>query len=169
MIKAKVLLGILLLATARLQAAPPPAWVQGQGVDPALFPSARFLTGYGCSGPKGTEAERRLEAQAMAREALVSSIRARVTAEFVQKVTQADQSMHRFVQNWVTTRADLEVPGLDTFLVYFLALAAMDLTDGLPRGTRVLMDRVTYAETPFCGSFSAYVEQVLADQLAALG
>jgi hypothetical protein len=31
------------------------------------------------------------------------------------------------------------------------------------------MDRVTYAETPFCGSFSAYVEQVLADQLAALG
>jgi hypothetical protein len=50
-----------------------------------------------------------------------------------------------------------------------LALAALDLGQSLPRGLRVLMDRVTYADTPFCGTFSAYLEQSLPAQLTALG
>ena len=50
-----------------------------------------------------------------------------------------------------------------------VALAALDLGKGLPRGIRVLMDRVTYADTPFCGTFSAFLEQALAAHLTLLG
>jgi hypothetical protein len=50
-----------------------------------------------------------------------------------------------------------------------VAVAALDLGSGLPKGIRVLMDRVTYADTPFCGSLSAYLEQALASEMAALG
>jgi len=50
-----------------------------------------------------------------------------------------------------------------------VALAALDLSADLPKGIRVLMDRITFADTPFCGSLSAYLEQTLAGQLASFG
>lgn len=50
-----------------------------------------------------------------------------------------------------------------------VATAALDLGMDLPKGIRVLMDRITFADTPFCGSLSSYLEQALAGQLAALG
>jgi len=56
-------------------------------------------------------------------------------------------------------------PGLDRHA----ALAALDLGADLPKGIRVLMDRITFADSPFCGTFSAYLEETLAVQLAALG
>lgn len=49
------------------------------------------------------------------------------------------------------------------------AMAALDLGSDLPKGIRMLMDRITFADTPFCGSLSAYLEQALAGQLAAFG
>ena len=49
------------------------------------------------------------------------------------------------------------------------ATAALDLSASLPPGIRVLMDRVTYADTPFCGTLSAYLEQALASHLVAMG
>ena len=51
----------------------------------------------------------------------------------------------------------------------FVAAAALDLGGGLPQGIRVLMDRITYADTPFCGSASAWLEQALASHLVACG
>jgi hypothetical protein len=51
----------------------------------------------------------------------------------------------------------------------YAAMAALDLGEDLPKGIRVLMDRITFADTPFCGSLSAYLEQALAGQLAAFG
>jgi len=62
-------------------------------------------------------------------------------------------------------RAYADVKGLEGTV----ALAALDLGQGLPRGLRVLMDRVTYADTPFCGTFSGYLEQALANRLTAFG
>ena len=50
-----------------------------------------------------------------------------------------------------------------------VALAALDLGQGLPRGLRLLLDRITYADTPFCGTFSAYLESALAARLTSLG
>jgi hypothetical protein len=50
-----------------------------------------------------------------------------------------------------------------------VAMAALDLGADLPKGIRVLMDCITFADTPFCGSLSAYLEQALAVQLAAIG
>jgi hypothetical protein len=50
-----------------------------------------------------------------------------------------------------------------------VASAALDLSSSLPRGIRVLLDRVTYADTPFCGSLSAFLEQALASELIAFG
>jgi len=248
-----------------------PAWVQGNGVDPEAFPAARYLTGYGLSGPGGTGADQRRQALAMARAALAASIRVRVSSEFTSRVTEQDLRMTRFAQNWVRTQGDLELEGLDTLLVWrdrhrqvthalavldkartlqlladqtasqaiecreafeagstasdlpallqarhlrdridqallmggvlsggfpaapacptageinrelrriygrlpgldgHVALAALDLGEGLPRGIRVLMDRITFADTPFCGSFSAYLERALGDGLAGLG
>jgi hypothetical protein len=55
--------------------------------------------------------------------------------------------------------------GLDRYV----DLAALDLGMDLPRGTRLLMDRITFADTPFCGTLSAWLEQALATQLAAIG
>lgn len=49
------------------------------------------------------------------------------------------------------------------------ALAALDLGAGLPRGIRVLVDRVTYQDTPFCGTFSSGLERALAGRLVRLG
>jgi len=51
----------------------------------------------------------------------------------------------------------------------YVATAALDLGSALPRGIRVLMDRVTYADTPFCGSLSAFLEQALAAELVTCG
>ena len=251
-------------------AAAPPAWVQKGGADPEAYPAARYLTGYGLSSPGGSEAQQRSQALAMAREALAASIRTRVTSDFTSRVTQQDQHMTRFAQNLVRTRADVELDGLDTLLVWadptskvthalavldkpralqllgdkvdrqarecagafersraggdvpgllrarqlregleesllvravlggaatpvscppgadidrelrralaarkgldgLVATAALDLGGGLPRGIRVLMDRITYADTPFCGSLSAYLEQALGAELVACG
>ena len=49
------------------------------------------------------------------------------------------------------------------------ATAALDLSANLPPGLRVLMDRITYADTPFCGTLSAYLEQALGSHLVATG
>jgi hypothetical protein len=248
----------------------PPVWVLGGGVDPA-YPAGLYLTGYGLSSPTGTEAEQREQALAMARAALASTIRTRVQSDFTSRVTQQDQHMSHYAQNLVKTRADLELEGLDTLLVWrdapkrlthalavldkartrqlledrlkgqaaecgrafeaaraasdapgllrarnlrermeegllvravltegqaapilcpsqaditfelrkacealpgldrHVALAALDLGSDLPKGVRVLMDRITFADTPFCGTFSDYLEQSLAVQLARLG
>jgi len=62
-------------------------------------------------------------------------------------------------------RAWLARGGLDGFV----AAAALDLAGSLPQGIRVLVDRVTYADTPFCGTLSAYLEQALASRLVACG
>lgn len=254
-----------------LPAQAPPAWVQGQGQDPAAYPAARFLTGYGLSSPGGDQAEQRRQAVAMAQEALASAIRTHISSEFTSRVTQKDQHMTRYAQNLVRTHADLDLQGVDTVLswhdpkgnvthalavldkprtvhlldgqlqrqaaecatafdrgraandpagllqarhlrealeetlvvravlapepppavaapaaaditaelrrVYgsragldrYVALAALDLDNDLPKGIRVLMDRITFADTPFCGTLSAWLEQSLAAQLASSG
>ena len=51
----------------------------------------------------------------------------------------------------------------------FVAIAALELGSHLPRGLRLLMDRVTFADTPFRGSFSGYLEQALGSALIASG
>ena len=118
--RALIALGLIAGAAAAgsLAAASTPAWVQSGGVDPEAFPPARYLTGYGLSSPGGSEAEQRRQALAMAREALVSSIRVQVSSEFTGRVTQQNQQMTRFAQNLVRTRADLELDGLDPFLTW---------------------------------------------------
>jgi len=265
------LLTLMLCLPAGLRAEAPPAWVQSQGADPAGYPGARYLTGYGLSAPGGTEADQRRQALAMAKEALASSIRTQVSSEFSSRVTQQDEHMSHYAQNLVRTRASLELEGLDTVLTWqdgrknlthalavldkprtlqllevqlgrqgrdcaasfaagraagdpsgliramhlreameqrtviyavlagapppavpgpaaaeiagelrrhyagrkdldgFVATAALDLGADLPRDLRLLMDRITYADTPFCGSLSAYLEQTLAAQLTAFG
>jgi len=268
---AKGILILLLALPATLNAQTAPAWVQGQGADPDTYPGSRFLTGYGISAPGGSEAEQRRQAVAMAKDALVSAIRTRVSSEFTSRVTQQDKHMSNYVQNLVRTKADLELEGLDTILTWqdgrkntthalavldkprtllllegqlqrqgkecatlfetarstgdpsglhraqhirermeeqqlvfavlsggaapagqgpgmaeitgelrriyagrknldgYVATAALDLGADLPKGIRVLMDRITFADTPFCGSLSSYLEQTLAGQLAAFG
>jgi hypothetical protein len=266
--------GLLILSLALpagLPAQTPPPWVRAQGVDPGAYPTARYLTGYGLSAPGGTEADQRRQAVAMAKEALVSSIRTSVSSEFTSRVTQQDQHMSHYAQNLVRTRAELELDGLDTVLTWqdgnkntthalavldkprtlqlldgqlqrqakecaslfetartagdppgliralhlrekidqqllvyavlsqgvppalpgpggaqitaelrrvhagaksldgCVAMAALDLGADLPKGIRVLMDRITFDDTPFCGSLSSYLEQALAVQLAAFG
>jgi hypothetical protein len=51
----------------------------------------------------------------------------------------------------------------------YVALAALDLSADLPKGINVLMDRITFSDTPFCGSLSAYLEPALSSRLAAFG
>ena len=62
-------------------------------------------------------------------------------------------------------KAYARIPGLDGAA----ALAALDLQAGLPRGLRVLMDRITFGDTGHGGTFSAAWIQALGAQLAALG
>ena len=266
-------LGFVLLAflgCGQVQTEPAPPWVERAGTDPATYPSARFLTGYGVSAAGGSVAEQREQALGMARAALASGIRTRISAEYTSRVTQKDQRMSRLVENRVRTEALVELDGLDTFQVWpdpgkhvthvlavldkgrtlqimgdrvartarecadafeaarragdaqgllaawrirqgleealvvqsalgggaalpacpggadirqelrrvyserpgldgLVAAAALDLGSGLPKGVRVLMDRVTYADTPFCGSFSAFMEQALAAELVNIG
>jgi len=264
------LLAFLAASPCLLMAEPPPAWVATGGLDPDAFPPSRFLTGYGLSSPGGTEVEQRLQAQSMAREALAATFRTHITSEFTSRTTQKDQQLSRFAQNLVSTRAEVELQGLDTVLTWTdpqhkathalavldkprtlrlvaetldreatactqtytrakaagdtagllearhlrehmeegllvrtvlggggaepacpaqaeidgelrrllavrgdlggpVALAALDLGARLPRGVRVLMDNITYADTPFCGSLSAWLEQALAAELVAYG
>ena len=247
-----------------------PTWALNGGLDPVAYPAASFLTGYGISSPRGSEAEQIREATAMAQAALASSLRSHVSAELSTRVTRQDQQISRFAQNLVSTRTDIELDGLDAILLWpdrqakvvhalavldrartlallgtslerqgracaagsdqarahgdaqgllqarhlgeemeekrvllsilggapgagpgpalaaidlelrrlyassqsldgFAAAAALELSASLPRGIRILVDRVTYADTPFCGSFSAYLEQALAAQLVACG
>lgn len=271
LLRSAALLTLLLASPDGLAAEPPPPWVQKGGSDPEAYPAGRFLTGYGLSSPEGTEADRRQHALAMAKDALVSSIRTSVSSEFTSRVTQQNKQMSHYAQNVVRTRANLELPGLDTLITYqeprknvihalvvldkqrtvellegqlvrqaaectrtfeaarfgsdaggllharhlrermdegllvhavlsgrpapvlacpspadlsvelrrvyqsmpgldrYVALAALDLGSDLPKGIRVLMDRITFADTPFCGTLSAYLEQALAGQLATLG
>ena len=270
MLRSAALATLLLAMPGQLRAEAPPSWVQAGGVDPDAYPGARFLTGYGLSSPGGSEAEQRRQALAMAEAALAASIRTRVSSDFTSRVTQKDQQMSKFAQNLVRTRADVELDGLDTLLVWPdprakvthalavldkartlellagrldrearecasafdrgqaagdardllqarhlregmdeellvravlggsaadpacparagidrelrralagrkgldgpIATAALDLGGNLPRGIRVLMDRVTYADTPFCGSLSAFLEQALAAELVTCG
>jgi hypothetical protein len=264
------LLALLIVAPALLRSATPPAWVQQGGADPGTYPPSRYLTGYGLSSPGGTDAEQRQQAIGMAQEAIAASIRTHVTSAFTSSVTQRDKVMSRFAQNLVSTRAEVELDGLDTIVVWpdpkgkvthalavldkprtlmllgdklgrqarecaaafkngkaasstaallkarhlreridqgllvqavlgapvapvpgpdqadidgelrrvyggrkgldgFVAMAALDLGATLPRGIRVFMDAVTYADTPFRGSLSAYLEQALASELVACG
>ena len=65
-----------------------------------------------------------------------------------------------------TLRAEL---GRRKDLASYVAVAALDLGSGLPQGIRVLVDRFPYADTPFCGNLSAFLEQALAAELVALG
>lgn len=271
LIRSTALLTLLLASPEALGAEQPPSWVLRGGSDPEAYPTGRFLTGYGLSSPVGTEAERRQQALAMAKEALVSSIRTSVSSEFTSRVTQQNKQMSHYAQNVIRTRANLELPGLDTLITYleprrnlihalvvldkqrtvellegqlarqaaecartfeaarfgsdaggllharhlrermdegllvhavlsgrpppvlvcpgpadltvelrrvyqdlpgldrYVALAALELGSDLPKGIRVLMDRITFADTPFCGTLSAYLEQALAGQLATLG
>lgn len=267
---AKSLLLLLLALAPALRAELPPAWVLGAGEDPD-FPAAQYLVGYGLSSPGGTEAEQRLQALAMARDALAATIRTRVQSEFTSLVTQQDKRMSHFAQNLVKTKVDLDLEGLDNARTWvdpakkvthalavldrakslqildgrlrsqaqdcgrhyedarsrddldgllqarriredmeaelvmraiiaggpsapllcpsrpdiaselrrvcgtlagldrFVALAALDLGADLPKGVRVLMDRITFADTPFCGTLSAYLEEELGSRLASLG
>jgi hypothetical protein len=61
------------------------------------------------------------------------------------------------------------VLGAERGLDGYLGRAAFDLGLNLPEGIRVLVDRINYADTRFCGTLSAYVEQSLAENLVALG
>lgn len=47
--------------------------------------------------------------------------------------------------------------------------AVLDLAANLPDGLRVLVDRVSYGDTPFCGSFSSYAAQAVSERLVSLG
>lgn len=252
-------------------AAAPPAWVLNQGVDASAYPLATHLTGFGVSSATGDEARMQREAVAMAREALASTIRIQVNAEFVKQVTVKDKAMSSFAQSVVKTRASLELEGLDHYEYYrdprkgtiyclavldksrtskllgdriarqnrectqlftkartgselpsllqlanlvrrlegdlvvyrvlagefpaslsypsltevgqelrkvyaaekgldgYLGRAVCDLGLHLPEGIRVLVDRINYGDTRFCGTLSAYVEQSISEKLVALG
>jgi hypothetical protein len=72
----------------------------------------------------------------------------------------AQADIDRELRRILADRKDLES---------FVATAALDLGAHLPRGIRVLMDRITYGDTPFCGSLSAFLEQALAGELVTFG
>jgi len=89
-----------------------PAWIQSPG---SVFPSQAYLTGYGVSESKGSEAQRLREARAMARQELAAALRVRVQSEFTSAAAHTDTEGKRYVQNLVQTRSDLELEGLDRF------------------------------------------------------
>jgi len=107
----------LLIASA-LAAGPAPAWVQGSGVSPADFPPQIYLTGYGISETKGSEAQRLREARAVARQELAAALRVRVQSEYSSTTAHTRTEGTRFVQNLVQTRSDLELEGLDRMETY---------------------------------------------------
>ncbi len=106
-----------LLACATLLAAGPPPWVRDEGALARLFPPQAYLTAVGLSGPKGTEAERLMEARNAARQELASVLRVRVRASFTSQTTLLQSAQvnegRKVVQNLVETQADLDLEGLD--------------------------------------------------------
>lgn len=108
---------VFLLATLPLVAAPP-AWVTGLGIDPA-YPPATHLTGFGLASTGADEASLRREAVTMAREALASAIRTRITSAFVKETTVHDQGMTNFARAVVRTQTSLELEGLDHYAYHF--------------------------------------------------
>ncbi|WP_005034020.1 DUF4384 domain-containing protein [Holophaga foetida] len=89
-----------------------PAWIQSPS---APFPSHTYLTGYGLSEARGSEAQRMKEAKAMARQELASTLRVRVQSEFTSATAHTRTEGTRYVQNLVQTRSDLDLEGLDRF------------------------------------------------------
>lgn len=89
-----------------------PAWIQSPSTS---FPSQTYLTGYGLSETKGSEAQRLKEAMAMARQELASSLRVQVQSEFTSASAHTRTEGTRYVQNLVQTRSHLDLEGLDRF------------------------------------------------------
>jgi len=108
-------LALSAILVAPVLSAQAPGWIQSPLT---VFPGHTYLTGYGLSEAKGSEAQRLREARTMARQELAATLRVRVQSEYTSATAHTRKEGTQFVQNLVQTRSDLELEGLDRLETY---------------------------------------------------